>query len=110
MSYFQGVQYNDIDTILHMAEVIISERHVFDEVINNAANQDMVDLFTLLRAWLDFENPGAFGKSRYMQHLKAIREALQGIEDHDKTEISCQTAEDGVHLVVSIGGSVVEIP
>lgn len=50
------------------------------------------------------------GSWRAQWEVTRIAEALQGIEDHEQTSVTCQTPDDQVELVVSIGGMAVETP
>lgn len=110
MSFYEDSTIADLAVILALADKSYSAGTMFNRFRLATGDADLAEV--LLDSLNDTNPSGSLRPGLYDERraYNAAVDALQGIEDNAQTEVSCQTPNDEVSLIVSIGGSVVEMP
>lgn len=110
MSFYEDSTLLDLPVILTLVSLAGNQSPIIYAFVNATADEDLAEVLNDLALNMHAVDPLRQGQPAVTVAIRAIQDALQGIEDSEQTAVSCQTPNDEVSLVVSIGGSVVEMP
>ena len=110
MSFYEDSTIADLPVIIQMAQGSYNQKNILDLFINDSLDADLVQVLSAYQAVNATAGRVNYGLNTFHTRIVELIDALQGIEDNKQTTVTCQTPDDSVDLVVSIGGSVVEAP